>query len=273
MKVDINCDMGEGYGRWSLGDDAAMMDVITSANVACGFHGGDPGIMVATARMAKARGVSVGAHPGFNDLWGFGRRVIRGDTMAEIETMIAYQIGAMQACASLAGHAVTHVKAHGALGNLSNDEPDFAMALGRAIKAVDPALIYVTMPGLPTERAAEALNLATASEVFADRAYEDDGQLVGRKMPGAVLHDADAAAARVLAMVRDQAITSVGGRRIPARIDTVCVHGDGATAVAMARRVRAVLEADGVEIRPFAACPSLKGRDQRRALDGARAPG
>ena len=253
MKVDLNCDMGEGYGRWSLGDDAAMLDVVTSANVACGFHGGDPNIMVATARLAKAKGVSVGAHPGFNDLWGFGRRVVRGDTMAEIETMIAYQIGAMQACAALAGHRVTHVKAHGALGNLSNDEPDFAMALGRAIKAVDASLVYVTMPGLPTERAAESLGLAAAAEVFADRTYDDSGNLTSRKVAGSVLHDADEAAARVLAMVRDGAITTLTGKRLPARIDTICVHGDGATAVSMARRVREVLEADGVEIRPFAA--------------------
>ncbi|MDB5589935.1 5-oxoprolinase subunit PxpA [Enterovirga sp.] len=251
MQVDINCDMGEGYGRWTLGDDAAMMEVITSANVACGFHGGDPNIMVETARMAKEKGVSVGAHPGFNDLWGFGRRVIRGDTMAEIERMIAYQIGAMQACASLAGHKVTHVKAHGALGNVTNEEEDFALALGRAIKAVDPSLIYVTMPGLPTERVADKLGLAAAAEVFADRTYEDDGQLMSRKKPGSVLHDADEAARRVLAMVRDQTITSASGKRIPARIDTICVHGDGATAVAMARRVREVLEADGVAIRPF----------------------
>ena len=251
MQVDINCDMGEGYGRWSLGDDAAMMDIITSANVACGFHGGDPNIMVETARIAKNKGVSVGAHPGFNDLWGFGRRVIRGDTMVEIETMIAYQIGAMQACAALAGHKVTHVKAHGALGNLCNEEAEFATALGRAIKAVDPALIYVTMPGRPSERAAESLNLAAASEIFADRAYEDDGQLVSRKKPGAVLHDAEEAARRVLAMVRDGAITAASGKRIPARIETICVHGDGATAVGMARRVREVLEADGIAIRPF----------------------
>lgn len=251
MKVDINCDMGEGYGRWSLGDDVAMMDVITSANIACGFHGGDPNIMVETARLAKRKGVAIGAHPGFNDLWGFGRRVIRGDTMAEIETMIAYQIGAMQACAALAGHQVTHVKAHGALGNLVNDESDFALALGRAIKAVDPSLIYVTMPGLPTARAADVLGLATAAEIFADRAYEDDGTLVSRKKPGSVLQDPTEAAARVLAMVREQTITSVNGRRIPARIDTICVHGDGATAVPMARHVRDVLEADGIAIEPF----------------------
>ena len=251
MKIDINCDMGESFGRWSLGDDAAMMEIITSANVACGFHGGDPNVMVETARLAKQKGVSVGAHPGFNDLAGFGRRVIRGDTMAEIETMIAYQIGALQACAALAGHKVTHVKAHGALGNLTNDEDDFALALGRAIKGVDPSLVYVVMPGLPTARVAESLGLEMASEVFADRTYEDDGTLTSRKTPGSVLHDPDLAAERALAMVRDQTITTASGKRIPARIDTICVHGDGATAVVMARKVRERLEADGIEIRPF----------------------
>jgi UPF0271 protein len=157
----------------------------------------------------------------------------------------------MQACASLAGHKVTHVKAHGALGNLTNDEPDFAMALGRAIKAVDPSLVYVVMPGLATERAAESLSLPAVFEVFADRTYDDTGNLTSRKKPGAVLHDAEEAAQRVLAMVREQTITTVTRKRIPARIDTICVHGDGATAIAMARRVRAVLEADGIAIAPF----------------------
>lgn len=251
MRVDINCDMGESYGRWSLGDDKAMMDIITSANVACGFHGGDPNVMVETARLAKEKGVSVGAHPGFNDLWGFGRRVIRGDTMEEIERMIAYQIGAMQACAALAGHKVTYVKAHGALGNLVNEEMDFAKALGRAIKGVDASLGYMIQPARPTQQVAEEMGLTPISEVFADRAYEDDGQLVSRKKPGAVLHDAEEAAKRVLAMVREQTITAVSGKRIPATIDTICVHGDGATAVAMARRVREVLEADGIAIKPF----------------------
>jgi len=251
MRVDINCDMGESYGRWSLGDDEAMMDVITSANVACGFHGGDPNVMVETARLAREKGVGVGAHPGFNDLWGFGRRVIRGDTMEEIERMIAYQIGALQACAALAGHKVTYVKAHGALGNLVNEERPFAEALGRAIKGVDASMGYMAMPGRPTEQVAREMGLRPILEVFADRAYEDDGNLVSRKKPGAVLHDAEAAAQRVLAMVRDQTITAVSGKRIPARIDTVCVHGDGATAVAMARRVREVLEQNGVAVKPF----------------------
>lgn len=251
MQVDLNCDMGEGYGRWSLGSDPEMLDIITSANVACGFHGGDPNIMVATARMAREKGVAVGAHPGFNDLWGFGRRVIRGDTMAEIENMIAYQIGAMQACAGLAGHKVTYVKAHGALGNMVNEEPDFADALGRAIKGVDPSLVYMIMPGRPTERAAEQLGLATASEIYADRAYEDDGQLMSRKKPGSVLHDVEAAAQRVLAMVKAGAITCASGKTIPAQIETICVHGDGATALQMAQRVRDVLEGAGVAVRPF----------------------
>src|ERR687893_741603 len=155
MNIDLNSDMGEGFGPWKMGDDEAMLGIVTSANVACGWHAGDPNIMFRMAEGAKARGVSVGAHPGFNDLWGFGRRVIRGDTMAEIERMVAYQIGAMQACAALAGHKVTHVKAHGALGNVSNEETDFARAIGRAIRGVDRSLVYVTMPGLPTERAAE----------------------------------------------------------------------------------------------------------------------
>ena len=251
MQVDINCDMGEGFGRWSLGDDAAMLDIVTSANIACGYHAADPNIMVETARLAKERGVAIGAHPGFNDLWGFGRRVIRGDSMAEIERMVAYQIGAMQACAALAGHRVTHVKAHGSLGNLTNEEPDFARAIGRAIAGVDRSLVYVTMPGLATDRAAEELGLDQAAEIFADRAYEDDGQLMSRKKPGSVLHDSEEAAGRVLAMVREGAILCASGKRIPAKIETICVHGDGATAITMARRVREVLESAGVRIRPF----------------------
>ena len=199
--VDLNSDMGEGFGPWQMGDDAAMLDIVTSANVACGWHAGDPNIMYRTAEIAKAKGVSIGAHPGFGDLWGFGRRVIRGDSMADLEKQVAYQIGAMQALATLAGHKVTHVKAHGALGNMINDDEDMALAIGRAIKGVDPALVYVVMPGLPTERVAERLGLAMAREVFADRTYDDNGNLTSRKKDGAVIHDAELAAERVLRMV------------------------------------------------------------------------
>lgn len=252
MKVDINCDMGEGFGPWKMGDDEGMLSIVTSANIACGWHAGDPDIMVRTAAIAKEKGVSIGAHPGFGDLWGFGRRVIRGDSMASLERMIAYQIGAMQACAALAGHKVTHVKAHGALGNLTNDEEDFALALGRAIKGVDPSLVMVVMPALPTERVADRLGLAMAREVFADRTYDDTGNLTSRKKQGSVLHDAAFASERMLRWVQEKAIETVGGKRIPVEIDTICVHGDEPTAVAMARTLRAKLEGDGIAIAPFA---------------------
>jgi UPF0271 protein len=230
-----------------------MLEIITSANVACGFHGGDPNVMFETARQAKRRGVAIGAHPGFNDLWGFGRRVIRGDSMAEIERMVAYQIGALQAVAAMAGHRVTHVKPHGSLGNLTNDEDDFAMAVGRAIKAVDPELVYVAMPGLPTQRAAEALGLPFVREAFADRAYADTGNLAPRRSPGAVLNDPEVVAARVVAMVEEQAITTISGRKIKAQIDSICVHGDNPAAVALARRVRQALETRGMRVAPFRA--------------------
>ncbi len=251
VTVDINCDMGESFGAWNMGDDAGMMDIITSANVACGFHGGDAQVMRLTAERAKAKGVSIGAHPGFDDIRGFGRRRIVGDTMAEIENMIAYQIGALQAVAALAGHRVTHVKPHGAMGNMCNEDDDLALAVGRAIKGVDASLVYVTLHGLPTDRAAEKLGLTPAREFFADRTYEDSGHLTSRKKPGSVIHDVELAATRAVSAVREQAYQSVTGKRIAAPIDTICVHGDGKTAVAMARAVRAGLEAAGIKIAPF----------------------
>lgn len=251
--VDLNSDMGEGFGPWKMGDDEAMLSIVSSANIACGWHAGDPIIMHRTAQIAKAKGVSIGAHPGFGDLWGFGRRVIRGDSMADLEKQIAYQVGAMQALAVMAGHKVTHVKTHGAMGNMSNDDDGMAMAVGRAIKAVDPALVYVVMPGLSTERAAEKLGLPMAREVFADRTYDDSGNLTSRKVEGAVIHDAAMAAQRVLRMVADQEVVTVTGKRLKVKIDTICVHGDNPAAVAMAQTVRDTLEAAGIAIRPFRA--------------------
>lgn len=251
--VDLNSDMGEGFGPWKMGDDEAMLSIVSSANIACGWHAGDPIIMHRTAQIAKAKGVSIGAHPGFGDLWGFGRRVIRGDSMADLEKQIAYQVGAMQALAVMAGHKVTHVKTHGAMGNMSNDDDGMAMAVGRAIKAVDPALVYVVMPGLSTERAAEKLGLPMAREVFADRTYDDSGNLTSRKVEGAVIHDAAMAAQRVLRMVADQEVVTVTGKRLKVKIDTICVHGDNPAAVSMAKTVRDTLEAAGIAIRPFRA--------------------
>ncbi len=250
MRIDLNADLGEGYGAYTLGDDAALLDIVTSANVACGFHAGDPAIMVATARAAKARGVALGAHPGFDDLRGFGRRTIRA-APAEIEADIAYQIGALQACAALAGHRVTHVKAHGALANLSNAEDGVARAIAAAVRAVDPGLVVVVMPGLAAERAAEALGLTVVREIYADRAYAEDGQLVPRNRPGAVITDAAAVAERTRRMVEDGALLTLSGRRIPVAIDTVCVHGDDPHAVATAQAVRGVLQAAGVTLAPF----------------------
>lgn len=250
-RIDLNADLGEGFGPYAMGDDAALLALVTSANVACGFHAGDPSIMVATAAAARARGVAIGAHPGFQDLRGFGRRVI-AESEAEIEASVAYQIGALAACAALAGHRVTHVKAHGALANLSNADAAVARALARAVRAVDPNLPLVVMPGLAAERAAEEAGLAVVREIYADRAYADDGQLCARSLPGAVIHDAAEIAARVLRMAEEGAVFTLSGRRIAVPIDTVCVHGDTPGAVAAARAVRASLEAAGFSVAGFA---------------------
>jgi len=251
MRVDLNSDLGESFGAWKMGDDEAMLGIITSASVACGWHAGDPIVMHRAAELAKRNGVAIGAHPSFNDLWGFGRRVIRGTSMAELEKMIAYQIGALQGIAAMVGHKVTHVKAHGALGNLANDEDDIALALGRAMKAVDPKLVYVVMPGRPTVAAAEKLGLPMLQEIFADRAYEDNGQLVSRAHAGAVIHDAAAAAQRILRALQDNVMISVNGKKVPVKIDTICVHGDTPTAVEMARQLRQQLERAGVALKAY----------------------
>ena len=186
MKIDLNCDMGESFGPWPMGDDDAMLDIVTSANVACGFHAGDPQIMFRTAETAKRKGVAIGAHPGFNDLSGFGRRPIGGMSAGEVERMVAYQIGALQAVAALAGHRVTYVKAHGSLNNMANLDEDLALAIARAVRGVDRDLVNLCMPGLLMERASEKIGVPVAREFFADRTYDDDGQLTSRAKPGAV---------------------------------------------------------------------------------------
>ena len=251
MRIDLNTDLGESFGAWTMGDDAAMLDRVTSANVACGFHAGDPVVMHRTMAAARDRGVSVGAHPGFLDLWGFGRRPILGDSPADIEAMVVYQIGAARAVAASVGLRLAHVKVHGALSNMAMVDPDLAAAVARAVRAVDRDLILVVMPGLALEKAGLDQGLLVAREVFADRTYDDDGNLTSRKVAGAVIHDAAAAAARVLRMVEDGAVTAVTGKRLPMRIDTVCVHGDNPRAVAMAGAVRDALLAAGAELRPF----------------------
>ena len=251
MNIDLNADLGESFGPWTMGDDAAMLAIVTTANVACGVHAGDPSIMRATAELATQKGVAIGAHPGFQDLAGFGRRRILGISLRELENMIAYQIGALQAVAALAGHPVTHVKTHGALGNMVAEDDGMALAVGRAIKAADPSLLYMVMPGMATERAAETLGLRAIREVYADRTYDDTFNLTDRSKPGAVIHDTQAAIDHVLRIVRDQAITSLNGKTLKVAIDSVCVHGDNPGSVALARTLRGELEKAGFKVTPY----------------------
>jgi 5-oxoprolinase (ATP-hydrolysing) subunit A len=249
--IDLNCDLGEGFGAWEMGNDPAMIELATSVNVACGFHAGDPDIMRHTVELAKARGVSVGAHPGYRDLHGFGRRPMPGLKSSEIENLIAYQIGALQAIATSAGYKVTHVKAHGAISNVACEDDMTARAIANGIKAVDPNLIFVVLANSKLVQAGEAANLPMVHEVFADRAYGDDGLLVSRKKPGAVLHDPKEIADRVVRMVQDGGVVSVTGKSIKMRTDTVCIHGDTPGAVEIGRSVRQALKDAGITVAPF----------------------
>ena len=250
LKINLNADIAEGWGAYDIGNDAALIKIIRSANVACGFHAGDPTVMHRFVTLAKQNGCSIGAHPGFNDLWGFGRRQIRMRP-SELEYMIAYQIGALQAMCCYGGLKVTHLKAHGALNNMAAEDEDYAMAIGRAIKTVDRSIIYVALAGSKMEAAARKLGLPLAREGFADRQYEDDGNLASRSIPGTVLTDGARAADQVLRMVRDGEIVSRHGKTIKIQIETVCVHGDEPTAVSVAGEVRNRLEAEGIQIVPL----------------------
>ncbi|MEM9247822.1 MAG: 5-oxoprolinase subunit PxpA [Pseudomonadota bacterium] len=250
--VDLNCDLGESFGAYTIGNDEEVLKVISSANVACGFHGGDPVVMHRTIELAKANGVGIGAHPGFNDLWGFGRRRIAVQDTSELEKMLIYQIGAIQGMARACGTEVTHCKIHGALNNMACVDAEIAMAAARAVRAVAPELIFVVLPRSELETAGEALDLRMAREIFADRAYDDDAMLVQRGTPGAVIHDPAEAAARMARFLREGAVESVSGKRVEVPIDTICVHGDTPGAVAMAAEVRRALTEAGVTIQPMA---------------------
>jgi 5-oxoprolinase (ATP-hydrolysing) subunit A len=249
--VDLNSDLGESFGPWVMGQDAEMIELATSVNIACGYHAGDADVMRKTVELAKARGVSIGAHPGYRDLHGFGRRPMPGLSSSEIENLIAYQIGALQAIATAAGHKVTHVKAHGAISNVACEDDMTAQAIANGIKAVDPNLIFVVLANSKLVKAGERANLPMAHEAFADRAYEDDGNLVSRRKPGAVLHEPKLIAERVVSMVQDSAIVSVTGKVIKTRIDTICIHGDNPEAVGIARGVRKALKDAGIAVAPF----------------------
>jgi 5-oxoprolinase (ATP-hydrolysing) subunit A len=250
--VDLNCDCGEGFGAYRIGDDAAMLELVTSVNVACGFHAGDPEIMAQTFAAAKARGIAIGAHPGFPDLSGFGRRRLPF-TAGEIERLVAYQIGAAQALCLYAGARLAYVKVHGALSNIAVEDEAIARAIAGAVKMTGRDLWLLAPAGTKLETAGLEQGLAVACEIYADRAYTDAGCLVERSCPGAVLHDEEEAAARVFAMVSEGAIITSSGKRFAAGIDSICVHGDSPNAVAMAKVVRARLEDAGIALAPFAA--------------------
>ncbi len=249
--IDLNCDMGESFGAWTMGDDAAMLDVVSTANIACGFHAGDPSVMRRTIAMARDKGVAVGAHPSFADLYGFGRRRISGERPEDLEAQLIYQIAAFRGMAEVEGHPMTHVKTHGALGNMAAVDPDLAALCVRAVAAVDPHLVFVSLPYSETFRAAEQAGLRVVCEVFADRTYTDRGELTPRSMDGAVIHDPNQSRDQVLEMVLNGHIPTTGGKRLPVEAATLCVHGDTPGAVTMARTLRAALTDNNVAIASF----------------------
>ena len=249
-KIDLNCDLGESFGNYKLGLDDEVIKYISSANIACGFHASDPLVMQKTVALARDNGVAVGAHPGFPDLVGFGRRNM-SVSPAEAKAFVQYQIGALSAFCKAAGCRLAHVKPHGALYNMAGKDETLAAAICEAVYEFDPELILLCLSGSKMMSAAKKIGLRAASEVFADRAYEDDGSLVARGKPGAVITDEDEAVSRVIKMIKTGYVTGVSGKEIPVRADSVCVHGDGAKALSFTRKIRAALEAEGIAIRPL----------------------
>ena len=245
QSVDLNSDMGEGFGPWRMGDDAALLDIVTSANIACGGHAGDPGTMARTMALARTRGVGIGAHPGFADLQGFGRRRM-SLSEEELGNLVAYQFGAARGIAARLGAKVSHIKLHGALGNMASEDAGIARTCFAAALTLDPDVIVMVMATTAQERAARELGCAWAGEIFADRAYTDAGTLVDRSQPGAMIDDPAEVGPRIEAMIRAGAILTASGRRLPCRIDTVCLHGDGPDAVVVARALHDHLTAAGI---------------------------
>lgn len=251
MKViDINSDMGEGFGRYTLGDDEALMQYISSANIACGFHAGDPRIMERVVAGAARRGIGIGAHVGFPDLVGFGRRNVDA-TPEEIRTDIIYQLGALDAFCRVCGTKLRHVKPHGALYLMAVNNAEVSTAIVEAVKAYDPNLTLVVLPHSETERIAREKGLPVALEIFGDRTYNSDGTLVSRRRPDAVIHDVDEVVRRVVRMVKEGKVRTIDGQDIDMTGDTVCVHSDTPGAVQLAKAIREGLEREGIEIRPM----------------------
>jgi UPF0271 protein len=250
QKIDLNCDLGESFGAYTIGMDSEIIPFITSANVACGYHASDPLVMSDTVRLCKANGVAIGAHPGFPDLMGFGRRNM-DVTPAEARAYITYQIGALAAFCKANGVKLSHVKPHGALYNMAGKDIALARAICEGIQSVDPALILLGLSGSKMLEAAEELGLKAAREVFADRGYEEDGSLVKRGRPGAMITDENEAIARVIRMVKERKVKAVTGRDIDIQADSVCVHGDGAKALEFVQKIGKSLREAGILLAPL----------------------
>ncbi len=249
-RIDLNCDMGESYGVYTLGFDQEAMPHVTSINVACGFHASDPVNMMKTVKLAKKYGVAVGAHPSFPDLVGFGRRVMAA-SLEEIKADVTYQIGALWAFCLAEGVKMQHVKVHGALYNVAEKDVAVATAIAEAIKEVDPGLYMLCLANSSMVTGAKNAGVKYVEEAFADRAYTAQGNLVSRKQEGAVIHDVDLVATRVLSMVKNGAVTAIDGTEVPINAQTICVHGDTPGAVAMIKKIREKLDQDGVTVKAF----------------------
>jgi UPF0271 protein len=249
-KVDLNSDLGESFGNYTIGMDDKIIPLVTSANVACGYHASDPVVMAKTIAMAKEAGIQVGAHPGFPDLMGFGRRNM-AVSPAEAKAYTLYQLGALDAFLRANGMKMQHVKPHGALYNMAAKDYALAKGICEAIKEYDNSLIVLALYGGELVHAAKDLGLRVANEVFADRAYEEDGTLVNRRKEGAMITDEDEAITRVVRMIKEQKVTAITGKDIDIKADSVCVHGDGAKALAFVEKIRETLTKEGIEICPL----------------------
>ena len=247
-ELDLNSDMGEAFGAWRGGDDAALLEHVSSANIACGFHAGDARTMAATVKLAAARGVAIGAHPGLPDLQGFGRREM-AISPAEAYDFTVYQVGALKGFTAAAGVPLAHVKAHGALYNMAAQDETLAEAICRAVRDIDPRLIVYALAGSRMVEVARSLGLAVANEVFADRSYQDDGSLTPRRLPGAMITDLELSIAQVRTMVEQGYVRALSGKEVPLAADTLCLHGDQPDAPVFARALRDALETAGITIR------------------------
>ena len=249
-KIDINSDIGESFGAYQLGMDEEILQYVSSVNIACGWHGGDPMVMKKTVELAVKHGVEIGAHPGLPDLMGFGRRVMK-ITPEEAKAYMMYQIGALKAFVEAAGATMQHVKPHGALYNMAAKDRTLSLAIAEAVKAVDPDLVLVGLSGSCLVEAGEEIGLKAAREVFADRAYSRDGSLVPRSEKGAMIEDEDLAVSRVVRMIKEDRVKTVTGEDIILRGDTICVHGDNKKALEFVKKIRAVLEKEKIKIAPI----------------------